>query len=90
MKLLLLKLLGLIIVFTIISCKLSLKKSSSHGKKSSLRSKKSSLKAKSKSNLPDDVTFGFASNDNILQNAAVSLNKFSIFIILYQELFLNT
>lgn len=76
MKLQLLKLLGLILVVTIVSCKLSLKKSSSHGKKSGLKNKKVSSKAKA--NMPDDVTYGFASNDNILQNAAVSFSLFFI------------
>lgn len=72
MKLLLLKLLGLILVVTIVSCKLSLKKSSSYAKKSAMKNKKASSKAKSKTNLPDEVAYGFASNDNILQNAAVN------------------
>jgi len=74
MKLLLLKLLGLILIFTIISSKLSLNKSKSHAKKTALESKKVSSKTESKSNMPDDVTYGFASNDNILQNAAVSFD----------------
>ena len=74
MKLLLLKLLGLIFIFTIISSKLSLNKSKSHAKKTALESKKASSKTESKSNMPDDVTYGFASNDNILQNAAVSFD----------------
>lgn len=81
MKLLLLKLLGLILVITIVSSKLSLKKSGSHVNKSGMKNKKASSKAKSKTNLPDDVTFGFASNENILQNAAVSFQ-----IILYYYL----
>ena len=71
MKLLLLQLFGFIFVLTIISSKLSMKKSSSHTSKSGLKNKKTSSKVTSKANLPDDVTFGFASNDNILQNASV-------------------
>ena len=60
MKLVLLKLLGLSLL-SIISCKSSIKKSSSHASKSGIKSKKTSLKAKAKTNqAPDNVAYGFA------------------------------
>lgn len=78
MKLLLLKLFGLAMI-SIISSKSSIKKASAGNKKSSIKAKKASAKAKAKAKLPDGVTFGYASNDNILQNAAVTTIIFSIF-----------
>ena len=74
MKLLLLKLFGLSFIFTIIFGKLSLKKASENLSKSRIRNKKVSNKNKIQSKmLPDDITYGYATSDNILQNAAVFL-----------------
>lgn len=70
MKLLLLKLFGLTLI-AIVSTNLTLKKAAAHEKKSLIKAKKAFANAKAEEKLPDSVTFGYASNENILQNAAV-------------------
>jgi hypothetical protein len=72
MKLLILRLLGLTLFLSIISCKSSIKKAGSSIRKSTNKSKKSSTETNSEiSQTPDNVAWGYASNENILQNAAV-------------------
>lgn len=72
MKLLNLTILGLFLYLSATSCKLSIKKSTTNEKKSAIKLEKATTSAKSTSKLPDSVAFGYASNENILQNAAVN------------------
>ena len=72
MKLLNLTILGLFLYLSATSSKLSIKKSTTNEKKSAITSEKATTSAKSNSKLPDTVAFGYASNENILQNAAVN------------------
>lgn len=73
MKQIILKLVGLTLVFWIISAKSSVKKSKVNSKKSHEKSKKASSKENAKSKHIESLAFGYASNDYILQNAAVNL-----------------